>query len=76
MIKKYYRLPDGKYTTSQNKYLRNYRRLAKPICSLFKEESKYGYSFDPGLLLLQLRLSGDQAMKIYKLITRKDFISK
>jgi hypothetical protein len=45
--KKHYRLPDGKITTSHTRYLREWRRVARPI-----EKAFPGYkldAFDPGL---------------------------
>lgn len=74
-IKREFRLPNGKITTSQTRYIRAYRRLAKPIRALFPEESKYGYAFDPGLILGTLDFSSQQAIKIYELITKKKFVS-
>lgn len=73
-MKRLYKLPTGKITSSSSRYVRAYRRLAKPICELFPEESKYGYSFDPGLLLGTLELTSEQAIKIYELITKEKFV--
>ena len=74
--KKEFRLPTKEltHTHSQIRYSRAWRKLAKPICNLFKDESKYGYGFDPGLLIGRFSLNNSQAIKIYELITKKEFV--
>ena len=57
MNKREFILPNGKITINVRRYINAYRRLARPICGLFPEESRHGYSFDPGLLLGQFSLT-------------------
>ena len=72
-MKREYKLPDGKITISPKRYSSAYRKLAKPICRVFKDESKYGYAYDPGLQLGTFSLSNSQAIKLYELITKKKY---
>ena len=67
-------LPTGRETTSVDRYVRAYRKLAAPILKVWPEEAKYGYSYEPGLLIGRISLSAGQSIALYEALTKKKYV--
>jgi len=70
-----YRLPTDKCTRSSSRYVKAWRKLAKPISAKLSVRL---YAFDPNLVFVRSNGSTfdveiDLALEFYKLCTKEDF---
>lgn len=66
-------LPNGEKTNSVERYCRAYRKLAAPFKKVWPEDFKYGYSYEPGILIGRMSFSAKQAVALYEALTKKKY---
>lgn len=66
-------LPNGKHTTSVDRYVRAYRKLKNVMASIWPEDAKTQIGYEPGVQMGTISMSNRQAIQLYETITKKKY---
>lgn len=71
MRKRFFSLPNGKRTTSVDRYVRAYRKLAKPMIKTWPHYE--ALSYDPGVQFGPIAFGNKDSIALYEALTKKKY---